>query len=184
MFMGCTSLVNVPERLEAASVDYLGYGSMFYGCSSLVTAPEILATTFLSANTMSSMFFGCSSLANVQNELPCTSLTNSCYNSMFANCTSLVTAPILPATDTSAGSCYAYMFSGCTNLQYIKMLGLNWIGMNNTNHNTDYWVTGVGSTGVFVMNENADWLEYVDRYDFRNAGAGIPPGWTVETASV
>lgn len=39
---------------------------------------------------------------------------------------------------------------------------------------TDYWVSGVSSSGIFVKNANATWNITGEN--------GIPSGWTVQTS--
>ena len=165
MFSGCTSLVNAPE-LPATTLATHCYNSMFSGCTSLTTAPELPATT-LADYCYNSMFSGCTSLVNAP-ELPATVLRSSCYFGMFNGCTSLTTAPELPAT-TIGYSSYEKMFLNCTSLNYIKAM------FTKYQEYTKNWVSGVSSTGTFVMNAAAEW----DPEDYRGIN-GIPAGWTVE----
>ena len=115
------------------------------------------------------MFNGCTSLT-VAPELPATTLANDCYNNMFKGCTGLTTAPELPAT-TLASYCYNSMFEGCTSLSYIKAMFTTTPG----NSYTANWVKNVKDTGTFVKNSTATWDV--------SGNAGVPTGWTVETAS-
>ena len=141
---------------------------LFSNCSSLTTAPELPATV-LTENCYKSMFEGCTSLTTAP-VLPATTLVYSCYNYMFYNCTSLTQAPELHAT-TLELNCYFGMFQFCTNLNYVK-------AMFTTNPSDGSyirsWLTGVSETGTFVKNAAATWT---------NEDAGIPTGWTVQTAS-
>ena len=88
---------------------------------------------------------------------------------MFSGCTSLTTAPELPAT-TLAVNCYAFMFDGCTKLNYVKALFISYTSLKNYLKN---WLRNVSATGTFVKNKDATWT---------NTDAGIPSGWTVQTA--
>jgi hypothetical protein len=139
---------------------------MFDGCTSLITAPALPATT-LENICYSSMFHNCTSLTTAP-ALPATTLTSECYYDMFNGCISLITAPVLPATITARG-CYENMFKGCTKLNYIKAMFTD-----TPEYNTQSWVSGVSSTGIFVKNSAATW-------DVRGDYA-IPIGWTVQTA--
>ena len=196
MFSGCYSLTTAPE-LPATTLATSCYDSMFNGCASLTTAPELPATT-LAESCYNSMFGGCKKLTTAP-ELPATTLATSCYANMFNGCTSLTTAPALPAT-TLAEYCYSNMFSGhvingwvpltqapelpattlapncyfnmfncCKNLNYVKAMFTDVPRGALAN-----WLKDVATTGTFVKNASATWT---------NEDAGIPTGWTVETAS-
>jgi hypothetical protein len=166
MFEGCSSLVTAPALPATTLAEYC-YESMFLNCSSLVTAPELPATT-LAKYCYSYMFQCCTSLVSAP-VLPAITLKPSCYSSMFMDCTSLVSAPELPAT-TLVDSCYSYMFEGCSKLNYIKAL----FTTKPSSIYTDWWVSGVSSTGTFVKNPDATWNV--------TGVNGIPSGWTVQTA--
>ena len=168
LFRECANLVSAENLiLPATTFAERCYYEMFYNCTSLTTAPELPATT-LANHCYESMFQYCSSLTTAP-KLPATTLANSCYYEMFYNCTSLTTAPALPAT-TLVLYCYDSMFSGCKNLNYIKCLATNVSGYSYTN----YWVSGVASTGTFVKSPNKTWT---------TGNNGIPEGWTVQDAS-
>ena len=113
------------------------------------------------------MFTNCSSLTKAPSILPATDLQYGCYQHMFDGCSSLTKAPELPATILTT-MCYSNIFVGCTQLNYIKalftMADSEFIGN---------WLNGVSPTGTFVKNASATWT---------NEQAGIPTGWTVETA--
>ena len=116
------------------------------------------------------MFQNCTSLTTAQNLiLPATTLTEGCYSAMFIRCTSLTTAPELPAT-TLVNVCYSGMFNGCTNLNYIKAM---FTSIPDTS--LAAWVSGVYSTGTFVMNPAAEWNP--ENYRGEN---GVPLYWTIE----
>jgi hypothetical protein len=68
------------------------------------------------------------------------------------------------------------MFYGCTNLNYIKAMFTTAPG--NDYFQTSDWLSGVSSTGTFVMNSAATW----NPADYRGE-SGIPYNWTVQTAS-
>ena len=116
------------------------------------------------------MFSGCTSLETAP-ELPATTLDFHCYNGMFYGCSSLTQAPELLATDLK-GYCYFHMFSGCTKLNYVKAM----FTTNLSNIVDAYiidWLSGVSPTGTFIKSKDATWS---------NTDAGIPSGWTVQTA--
>ena len=165
-FQGCTSLRTAPE-LPATTLSKGCYESMFDNCTSLVQAPELPATT-IATNCYSRMFFNCVSLTQAP-ELPATTLASGCYSSMFSNCSSLVQAPELLAT-TLQFNCYSNMFRGCSELNYVKAMFI-------TNQRLDtylqQWLKNVSPTGTFIKNKDATW---------GNTDAGIPSGWTVQTA--
>ena len=167
MFKGCTALTTAPA-LPATTLADNCYFTMFSGCDSLTQAPELPATT-LQFRCYGQMFMNCKGLVQAP-ALPATTLARSCYSYMFNSCTSLTTAPELPATVLESG-CYSLMFNNCSKLNYVKALF--------TTDPTTYsyllnWLSGVSSTGTFVKNSAATWT---------NEQAGIPTGWTVQTAS-
>ena len=193
MFQGCTSLTAVPTILPATALAEKCYYGMFYGCSSLTQAPVLPATTLVK-NCYYAMFSGCTSLTTAP-ELPATTLADYCYYQMFYGCTSLTTTPALPATTlvtycyagmfvnctslTTAPElnatlldidCYNSMFNGCTKLNYVKAMFINDLDLSRFIKN---WLSNVSPTGTFVKNANATWT---------NTDAGIPSGWTVQTA--
>ena len=165
-FQGCTSLRTAPE-LPATTLSKGCYESMFDNCTSLVQAPELPATT-IAINCYSRMFYNCTSLTQAP-ELPATTLAVGCYSDMFNNCSSLVQVPELLAT-TLQFNCYSNMFRGCSELNYVKAMFI-------TNQRLDtylqQWLKNVSPTGTFVKNKDATWS---------NTDAGIPTGWTVQTA--
>ena len=167
MFEGCSSLINAPV-LSATDLAENCYRYMFLDCASLVNAP-VLPATELKEHCYEYMFQNCTSLVNAP-ALPATSLEAYCYNSMFSGCTSLVNAPDLPAT-ILAGNCYQNMFENCSNLNHLKAMFIILPDYNMLNS----WLSGVSSTGTYVKNAAAT-------YDPK-AEAGVPAGWTVETAT-
>ena len=140
---------------------------LFKDCTSLTTTPELHATELWNW-CYSYMFYNCTSLVQAP-ALPATTLHMSCYFGMFQGCTSLVTAPELPAT-TLAQWCYRNMFDGCSKLNYVKAL---FTDISSQDLLAD-WLNNVSSTGTFVKNSAATWT---------NEQAGIPSGWTVQTAT-
>lgn len=166
MFSGCTSLTTAPE-LPATTLDSYCYAGMFKQCSYLTNVPNLPAMD-LATSCYSSMFYGCTELTTAP-ELPATTLARDCYSYMFRGCTGLTTAPELPAT-TLVVTCYSYMFYGCSSLNYIKAMFTTTPSPSVTN----YWVSGVASSGTFVKNSSATW-------DVTGV-SGVPSGWTVETA--
>ena len=168
LFLDCSTIKNVSTNfLPATTLAYYCYSYMFQGCTSLTTPPQLPATT-LANYCYSYMFQGCTSLITAP-ELPATTLAQSCYFYMFRGCASLTTAPQLPAT-TLAIACYSYMFYRCSKLNYIKAMFTTTPSTTYTN----YWVSGVASSGTIVKNKNATWNV--------TGTSGIPSGWTVQTA--
>ena len=122
------------------------------------------------SNTFAYLFENCIGLTSAENlVLPATTLKEACYRNMFYGCTSLTVAPELPATTLALG-CYYYMFQGCASLNYIKCLATNISSSGYTN----YWVSGVASTGTFVKNAAMT--------SWTTGANGIPSGWTVQNA--
>ena len=97
-------------------------------------------------------------------------LTDYAFCCLFKGCTSLTTAPELPATTLSA-MCYFAMFRECSKLNYVKAMFTT--DPTSGTYLSD-WLNGVPETGTFVKNSAATW---------DNTAAGIPSGWTVQTAS-
>ena len=126
-------------------------------------------STTLTDYAFAYLFYGCGTLTSTP-ELPATTLAVSCYKWMFRDCTSLTTAPELPST-ILVKNCYNYMFNGCSNLNYVKALFTT--DPTTGTYLTD-WLNNVSSTGTFIKSKDATWS---------NSDAGIPTGWTVQTAS-
>ena len=141
-------------------------------CNSILFGDDAVNNNSLSGKNYAfyQLFYNCSTIKNVSsNFLPATTLASRCYTYMFEGCTSLTTAPELPATILKF-ECYCYMFYGCSKLNYIKAMFTTTPSTTYTN----YWVSGVASSGTFVKNKNATW-------DVTGTN-GIPSGWTVQTA--
>ena len=155
------SLLNFSTTLT----DYAFY-NLFSFCASLTTSPELPATT-LGESCYNYIFYECTSLTQAP-ALPATTLAKSCYSGMFYLCASLTQAPELHVT-TLAESCYTSMFAYCERLNYVKAMFTD-IPENSLTG----WLNNVSSTGTFVKNASATWT---------NEQAGIPTGWTVQTAS-
>lgn len=166
MFASCTSLTTAPD-LPVTDIVSCCYRWMFDGCSSLVNAPALPATV-LNSECYRGMFRNCTALTEAP-VLPATTLREHCYMEMFEGCTSLTTAPVLPAEELGWTSYYG-MFRNCTSLNYVKAMFKGYDDPNTLQE----WLSGVSSTGTYVMNAAAT-------YD--RAEAGVPAGWTVETAT-
>ena len=166
LFYNCEILTQAPE-LPATTLSESCYNSMFQNCTSLTTAPYLPATT-LAKSCYNSMFYGCTSLVNAP-ALPASTLAPYCYSAMFSGCTSLVQAPTLSAI-TLVEYCYYNMFKQCSKLNYVKAMFTTdpTAGIHLGN-----WLRNVSTIGTFVKNANATW-NILD--------AGIPSGWTVQTA--
>lgn len=184
MFKNCTSLIEACD-LNALDVNDEGYYEMFYECTSLETAPYINAeslsySTENSGQHMQSMFQNCKKLTNVQSVLK-PNILEKCYRWMYRGCSSLKTAPALPQ-NTLRTECYYGMFQGCTSLIYVKMLGsgnYEETYVNGAPKETplNWFLYGVNTQGTFVKHPNSTLT--VDA----PTGGGIPPNWTVETAT-
>lgn len=179
MFSGCTSLTKAPE-LPAETMTEGCYSYMFSGCTNLVNAPALPATT-LAKSCYSYMFDGCTLLSNVPEILPAEYLRDNCYSYMFRGCTSMTTAPVLPAhvfraywAGTETKYSYMGMFEGCSSLQYVKAMLTAIFGTDNLKD----WLSGVSSTGTFVM-PGGEWTVNYNPY----TDAGVPSGWTIEEAT-
>lgn len=160
-----TSLYNFDYTINIPSK----YSGIFKNCTAITNALDLkLPDTTLSNKCYQSMFEGCTSLVQAP-ALPATTLVEGCYSSMFEGCTSLINAPELPAT-TLESYCYASMFNGCTKLNHVKALFTD----KSAEECLSSWLDNVSPTGTFVKNSAATWT---------NEQAGIPTGWTVQTAS-
>ena len=144
------------------------FRQFFYGCTTLTEPPSLPAMN-LATDCYRLMFNGCTGLTSTP-ELPATTMVTRCYYEMFKGCTGLLRCDLLPAINL-ANTCYAYMFQNCSNLSYIKAL----FTTKPSNSYTNSWVSGVAASGTFVKNSAATW-------DVVGI-AGIPSGWTVETAA-
>ena len=147
-------MIRCPKILPATTLTRACYGSMFLGCASLITVPELPATT-LAESCYYFMFGGCKSLTTIPN-LPATTLAESCYESMFSSCTSLVETPegwYLPAQTLDLYS-FNSMFSNCSKLQKMAVsysgtdLNMDWNGP------WYLWMSGVPETGTFYYSKN------------------------------
>lgn len=150
-------------RFPATSMQPGAYISFFNNCTLLEMPPKVFPKNAQSA--FQNLFYGCSNL-KVSPEFPDTTVYQNTFNGAFRGCTSLEIGPTLPAL-TLVNSCYGQMFYNCSKLKYIKMMATDisagWC-LNN-------WVTGVASSGTFVMNSAAEWTT--------TGNSGIPTGWTV-----
>ena len=169
LFRLCSGLISAENLvLPAMTLTYGCYAEMFRGCSSLTKTPQLPATT-LAGGCYNGMFWGCTGLSEAS-ALPATVLKSDCYANMFAECSYLIAAPELPA-ETLVQNCYYAMFRQCYRLNYIKAMFTTTPGTTYTNG----WLTAVSSTGTFVKNSAATWDV--------TGSAGIPTGWTIQTAS-
>lgn len=139
-------------------------------CLSILFADEAKGKTDISLfqGCFRRLFYDCSTIVSVSAKfLPATILSIDCYYGMFYGCTSLVNAPELPALNLAV-DCYRELFYRCNKLNYIKMLATD---ISASGCLMD-WVDGVASSGTFVKNKNATWVETgVDR---------VPEGWTIQ----
>lgn len=190
MFANCSSLTTTPN-LPSTTLAEACYAYMFNKCSSLTTVCELSNTT-LATGCYYAMFKACTSLVSAQTILPATTAVGNCYREMFSGCKALVNPPIIKATNTASTcytsmfescimleeapelvaetlttSCYYMMFYLCSKLNYIKAL---FTTTPSTSY-TQYWVTSVASTGIFVKNINATWTT--------TGTSGAPTNWTV-----
>ena len=119
-------------------------------------------------NAFCELFYLAKGLKSVSpNFLPATTLSAYCYYSMFDGCTKLEKAPDLPAEELVT-LCYSNMFYGCERLNYIKAL----FKTTPSDEYTDYWVSGVSQSGIFVKHPEATWNVVGIN--------GVPEGWTVK----
>lgn len=144
-----------------------------FNYANILSAQELeLPATTLAPNCYRSMFQNCNNLSIGPSILPATELAEGCYQAMFYECFmygDAKQAPELPAT-ILATNCYSYMFYGCSKLNYVKAMFTD----ISTEGCLNGWLNNVSATGTFVKNSAATWT---------NEQAGIPTGWTVQTAS-
>lgn len=189
MFFNCTALTVAPE-LPSTNLAVACYDGMFMNCDHLLAAPELPATT-LANECYSSMFAGCfglttatelpatdlayqcyfmmfnSTALTVAPELPATTLAEKCYYGMFQGCHNLTVAPVLPAP-TLPNYCYTHMFADCSSLNSITCLATSGINQGTPYTNTEDWVNGVATSGIFIADPNATWP---------TGNNGIPTNW-------
>ena len=166
LFYNESKLVSCPS-LPSTDLKSHCYRSMFYG-TSIVTPPTLPATT-LKTYCYAYMFYNCKAMTSCP-ELKASTLQGRCYSNMFRGCTNITMAPDLPSL-TLVTQCYHYMFYGCSKLTRIKAMFTTTPSSSYTN----YWVSGVASSGTFTKNSAATWNV--------TGTAGVPNGWTVQTAS-
>lgn len=162
MFMGCTSLLKMPE-IRAVQLAGGDFYRAFRGCSNLRETCSALTANVVDT-CYKEMFEYCSSLKKAP-ELPSETVAAGCYQSMFEGCTSLTMGPELPAR-TLVSTCYRNIFSQCTSLNYIKCLATD-ISATDCTKGMSY---RVASSGTFVKDWNATWPSGDD---------GIPTNWNV-----
>lgn len=163
MFTNCTALTVAPE-LPATTMVSRCYSCMFAGCFGLTTATELPATEL--ANECYFMMFNSTALT-VAPELPATTLAEKCYYGMFQGCHNLTVAPVLPAP-TLPNYCYTHMFADCSSLNSITCLATSGINQGTPYTNTEDWVNGVATSGIFIADPNATWP---------TGNNGIPTNW-------
>lgn len=112
-FMGCTSLVEVPDNLPSnATVLY----KTFSDCTSLVNGPKRIGGN---VRNISYMFDGCTSLVNA----PIISDSAYMMEKAFRNCKSLERTPDITSVDPGDfGFKMGSMFEGCTSLKTVGAL--------------------------------------------------------------
>lgn len=166
MFEECTSLTTI-FSIGRGEFGIQSCSHMYCGCTSLTSAPAIVSTG-MSTLSCWNMFRNCTSLSSVGG-LDCSYLSAECYSYMFAGCTSLTTAPDLKAS-TLKSYCYQGMFKGCSSLNSIKMIATN-VSATSCLYE---WVSGVATSGTFTKHPDTSLPTSVN---------GIPPRWTVQTAT-
>ena len=167
MFIGCEGLTKAPAIKAMTLADFCCQ-QMFSGCTSLKEVPDLLATT-LAESCYYEMFYGCTNLEKAP-ALPATTLARACYKEMFYGCTSLTESPLLPAPSL-VPACYNRMFYGCTKLNKVKCLVTG--SFSNSYDYIDCWLTGVSSTGTFILQPPFIWPSVENN--------GIPSDWTFES---
>ena len=133
----------------------------------------------VSENGYKSMFDSCTGLVRGPQTLPAKNLGKTCYRNMFYNCSSLENAPELPATALVTGA-YQRMFYGCAKVNYIKMLGTNWLLDVFFSDNNTKWCAGVAATGELWLDAS---LQNAANWN-TTWGTIVPAGWTVKYIGV
>ena len=150
--------------LPSISLNKYCYNGMFSNCQQLKNV-SILPATSLSESCYEGMFYGCTQLVNPP-KMSAYYLANNCCFQMFYGCTSLTCSPELHAPKIMP-MCYYAMFHGCSSLSKITMLATDF---TNQSASFTYWVSGVASSGTFIMKSGAS---------LGSGYSGIPSGWTV-----
>jgi len=172
MFIGCTSLVDVPDFPNLYYIAHGGCHYMFGSCTSLKKAPNIPKLKNIETNGLRNAFDGCTALEEGPDVLNCTNVKWRGCEQTFRNCKNLVKAPILNFEKLD-GYAMEGMFSGCTKLNEVHCTATG----ITSEYATTNWLAGVASAGTFYGNTDAPW-----EIDSPN---GVPVGWTwVEKHSI
>lgn len=142
MFMGCTSLVKMPnmENIED-TVGRAAYRNMFNGCASLSqNTQQTIHMNKAGYQMCHYMFNGCTSMVNAPN-IEVYSLDNnlalsgngvaSSFECMFYGCTALETPPERIDLDTIDNLTFCLMFANCTSLEYAPIINIRKINYIN-----------------------------------------------------
>lgn len=137
------SLIYGDEAMGATSVPNYAFKGLFVDTNSGIISAERLRIRFTSSN---------------------------CYTDMLRNCRNLERGPIIPNIPL-AYRCFYSMFNGCKKLSQLTALFVE--DPADFGYATNYWMSGVASSGVFVKNRKASWDTEIN---------GVPSGWTIEYA--
>ena len=139
MFMGCTSLKEIPEGFLDGATEITGMSTMFRDCRSLTSIPDGLFDDMTKVVMANSTFSGCTSLTSIPEGLFGGMSGVTQMNGIFRDCSSLKEIPedlfsgnpelfdISEAFSgcTSLESIPSGLFSNCHKLQYVISLFLN-----------------------------------------------------------
>lgn len=119
MFMGCTSLKEIPEGFLDGATEITGMSTMFRDCRSLTSIPDGLFDDMTKVVMANSTFSGCTSLTSIPEGLFGGMSGVTQMNGIFRDCSSLKEIP----EDLFSGNPELYdiseAFSGCTSLESI-----------------------------------------------------------------
>ena len=111
MFKGCTNLKKAPS-LPSLNLSDNCYRAMFLGCTSLTDVPESLPAMTLKEMCYYEMFYGCTNMQKAP-KLPAETLVKDCYGHMLRECSSLTEVWLYAQTDLAMGLS-RYTFYDCS----------------------------------------------------------------------
>jgi len=116
MFIGCSSLISLPDisKWDIKNVTIM-YG-MFRECSSLISLPDISKWDTKNVTDMNHMFKECSSLISLPDLSKWDTKNVTDMSNMFYGCSSLISLPDISKWDTKNVTTMSWTFFGCHNL--------------------------------------------------------------------
>jgi len=116
MFVGCSSLLSLPDFPKWNTNNVTNMNNMFVGCSSLTSLPDISKWDINNVTDMSGMFAGCSSLLSLPDISNWNTNNVTSMKDMFSWCLSLTSLPDISKWDTCNVTDMSGMFRECLKL--------------------------------------------------------------------